>query len=215
MFEDVIIRLKEASGFSTNRAIAEMLGMSEQNLSTYKSKKTIPTQQIIDWCINNKVSIDWLIQGSVKQVDKTDELPFGFIKVPFYPDIRASAGGGCTNGDCDVIGIKHISVDATALPLSVHNHKLFAIKAEGDSMSENIKDGSILICDNDDKTFSHGKVFVVNSYGDTFVKRLFKGKSDDTVILHSDNPFYGQEEVPCSAVEIVAKVVRFYNGANI
>lgn len=213
-FEAVIGRLKEASGNTTNRAIAEMLGMSEQNLSTYKTKKTVPLSQIVDWCIDNKISIDWVLNGTVKELKANEQAPQGFLKIPFYPDIAASAGGGCVNGECEAKNIKFITVDASTI--SFKNEKsLFAIKASGDSMSGIILDGALLICDREQRKFKHNDIFVVTVYGDTFVKTLRKGKADEAVILHSFNHLYGDDEVPTSAVDIVAKVIQVHNKHNL
>lgn len=214
-FDIVMDRFKFISKTNTIQQIAATLGLGERQFQNYKKNSELPLGHIVKWCINNKIDLNWLIYGSATKISIDDPLPHGFIKIPFYPDLKASAGGGCTNNDDSMQDLKYISIDSTSLPYSTNDHKLFAIKAIGDSMSENIKDGALLICDSNDTDFSHGKIFIVSAYNETFVKRLFRGTSDEAVILHSDNPFYGEEEVPCSAVQIVAKVVRFYNGANV
>ncbi len=198
-----------------NLQLIAILGMSESQFYNNKKVGEVPLGYIVEWAVKNKISMDWILYGEAKEIKKDDPLPDGFIRVPFYPDIRASAGGGCVNGECAAQNIKFITVDDSALPSSANRQHLFSVKALGDSMSENIKDGALLICDGSDKKFSNGKIFIVNSYGDTLVKRLFRSPKEEAIILRSDNPFYGEDEVPLSAVQIVAKVVRFYNGANV
>ena len=154
------------------------------------------------------------MNGTVKELKANEQAPQGFLKIPFYPDIAASAGGGCVNGECEAKNIKFITVDASTI--SFKNEKsLFAIKASGDSMSGIILDGALLICDREQRKFKHNDIFVVTVYGDTFVKTLRKGKADEAVILHSFNHLYGEDEVPTSAVDIVAKVIQVHNKHNL
>lgn len=214
-FDTVIDRIKSVIKPKNNMQLISALEMSESQFYNNKKSGELPLGYIVQWAVKNKISMDWLLYGEAKELGNNEPIAEGFLKIPYYPDIKASAGGGCVNGECAAQNIRYITVDATAIPSTANKDHLFAVKAVGDSMSENIKDGAILICDSSDRQFENGKIFIVNAYGETLVKRLFRSKKEEAVILRSDNHFYGEDEVPLSAVDIVAKVVRFYNGANV
>ncbi len=197
--ESVFDRLKDALKVSTYDDLSKALGVGKRQIFSLKKDKQLPLGYIVDLCLRKKININWVFFGEANQITADDVVADGFLKIPYYPDIKASAGGGCVNGECAAQNVKYITIDSTALPSSADKKRLFAAKAVGDS----------------NKTFEQGKIFLLNSYGETLVKRLFRGKTEDGVILKSDNPYYGEEEAPTSAVEILAKVVRFYNGANV
>ena len=213
--EKVYNRIKEYAKISNYDEIGEKIGVGKRQILKLKSIGDLPLGYIVNWAIANKVSMDWVLYGEAKEISQNEPLPEGFLKIPYYPDIKASAGGGCTNGECADQNIRYITVDGSSIPAKANKKRLFALKAIGDSMADNIKDGALLICDGADKTFENGKIFIVNAYGETLVKRLFRPKTEDSIIIKSDNPYYGEEELPATAVEIIAKVVRFYNGANV
>ena len=214
-FDSIIERIKVKIGAKNNMQVASAIGMSERQFYNSKKANAVPLGYIVEWAVANRVSMDWVLYGTASEIADNEDAPDGFIKVPYYPDIHIAAGAGCVNGDCASQNIRYIAIEATTAPMIANKSKLYAVKVVGDSMAENIKDGAIIICDPSLATFFDGQVFVVSVYGEVKVKRLFRGKTEDTVILKSDNHYYGEEEAPITAVQILARVVRFYNGANI
>ena len=49
----------------TDKQVAKLLGLSSQSLANYKSKKVIPYKAIVNYCIKNRVAIDWVLMEDV------------------------------------------------------------------------------------------------------------------------------------------------------
>ena len=212
-FDTIIDRFKKVAGITTNRAIAETFNMTESNLYAYRKKGNLPLEHIIRYCLEHGLDLNYIFKGEARLVDIGDgfEIPDGFVSIPFFENIKASAGGGCINGECAKLTNKRIVVDRMSLPTSDIGG-LFAVKVVGDSMAENIKHGAIVIANNHEKEFEEDGLFVVSTvYGDTFIKRLRRDKNHENILLHSDNHYYGDIVEPMDSVKIHAKVVLFYN----
>lgn len=59
--ENIIIRAKQAIGIKTNSELAELLGIKQNTVSSWKTRGNIDLVSIIKLC--NNVSTDWLIHG--------------------------------------------------------------------------------------------------------------------------------------------------------
>ena len=49
----------------TDKQVAKLLGLSSQSLANYKSKKVIPYKSIVNYCIKNRIAIDWVLMEDV------------------------------------------------------------------------------------------------------------------------------------------------------
>ena len=49
----------------TDKQVAKLLKLSSQSLTNYKSRKVIPYKAIVNYCITNKVAIDWILMEDV------------------------------------------------------------------------------------------------------------------------------------------------------
>lgn len=61
-FDDVIARIKESMNYSANLQVAELFGLSAADFSKRKKTGTI-LPIVVEWAINKKVNIDWLLTG--------------------------------------------------------------------------------------------------------------------------------------------------------
>ena len=60
---EIISIIKEKNNLKSETQVAEILGMSQQVLSAYKKRGTIPYQEIIEYCHKESLSLDWLFTG--------------------------------------------------------------------------------------------------------------------------------------------------------
>ncbi len=59
----VLHRLKELTGTSSDSALAKVLGVSPQTLSSWKVRESIPYAFCIEAANRHSVSLDWLLLG--------------------------------------------------------------------------------------------------------------------------------------------------------
>lgn len=84
--------------------------------------------------------------------------------------------------------------------------KLVVAYAQGDSMEPRIHDGDTLLIDMSRRQLSDGKVFAIRVGDELRVKRVYLRTS--SVILHSDNPAYPDEELTGSQAAELAVLGR-------
>lgn len=129
--------------------------------------------------------------------------------VPYYSDIKASAGNGyCNDHNCE----PEYLVMPKALCKSSPKH-LHAIRVDGDSMSPNIKENSIVFVDTGDDFLTQNAVFVVNYRGEIYVKRV--QKVDGHILLKSDNIRYNTIICEPEDIKIVGRVVNSISVDNL
>lgn len=127
-------------------------------------------------------------------------------RIPYYEDIKASAGTGYVNEEFKT---SYIQLADDILPSK--SKKIEAIRVHGDSMSGTISDGDIIFIDKNATTPANGKIYVVYLCDEVYVKRLFKDPNTKKLILKSDNPVYPQFEATCEDFKIIGQVIASMN----
>lgn len=61
--EDTINRMKEAIGVKTNTDLANFLCVAQNTISGWKSRQTIPIEELAKISYSKKVSVHWLMTG--------------------------------------------------------------------------------------------------------------------------------------------------------
>ena len=64
--DGIIKRSKVEARVTTNRQLAEILGISDSNFSNMKRRGTILVP-LIEWAINQRVNLSWLVYGEEKK----------------------------------------------------------------------------------------------------------------------------------------------------
>lgn len=131
------------------------------------------------------------------------------IQLPYYNDIKASAGSGCIANDSKK---EYIKIPKIFLP---NNHSsLEILSVHGDSMENTFYDNDLIIIDKDKKTLENGKIFIVLYDDELYVKRVFK-MPQNKIILKSDNRYYPDIEVVSDNFKILGQVIRALNFKNL
>lgn len=68
---EIIEIIKTNRGYKTDEKVANAIGMSQGNLSNYKSRGTLPLEALLSYCDKNEIDFGWLIQGE-KAVSEDD-----------------------------------------------------------------------------------------------------------------------------------------------
>jgi len=62
-FQQVIDRLKEVLALPTNKAVAELLGLTASNLGERKNRAALPVEQIEQLCRQRGIRLEWVFDG--------------------------------------------------------------------------------------------------------------------------------------------------------
>ena len=60
---NIIERIKQVKNFKTDLEVAQLFDCELQTLNDCKKENKLPFKYLIDFCINENVSLDWLMFG--------------------------------------------------------------------------------------------------------------------------------------------------------
>lgn len=202
--------LKNFYGLKFDNALIQALGIKRGTLDTWKNKDAIPLSRLKE--ISEKTSIP--VSELVSIMDGSDiKETFGtkldnndvcdkasVLKIPYYKDIRSSAGFGALNGR---IG----TPDEIMLPKSLlinASNLTEAIMCTGDSMTPSLEDGDIMFVDRSQIDIVSGEIYVLRVEDDLYVKKLFK--VPNKIIAKSDNANYPEFDL-VDNFEVLGRVI--------
>ena len=198
-----IIALDKKGKKVFDKDVADALAIPQTTFATMKKRNSIPFKEILEYCANKKLSINWLFfdQAIEMLAEETDK----FFQVHYFADIRASAGGGAFNFDDDY---EVLSIDRTIMSniTASSNEVLEAINVDGESMEPTLQDGSIVFIDRNQTNINKDGIFVASTTAGLFIKRI-RQRADGMIELISDNKAYSPEMITPEEVEIVGRVV--------
>ena len=197
-------RLKEAMelrGFSQNE-LTRQSGVGQGQISRLL-KSDRPPANI--WALARALHLrpEWLAFG-----EGPTELPepgAGRVSVPHY-DVRVSAGPGAIVQDEAKIGTFTCPVEV--LRRFAPGSRSFAlVTASGDSMTETIRDGELLLVDLAVNEPAGPGIYILVIEQETVVKRV--QRIDRFLVIKSDNPAYESVRLgpkPASRITVVGRV---------
>lgn len=131
------------------------------------------------------------------------------ISIPFYTDIKVSAGTGCVAAEsCK----EYIKIPKMFLPDDYSSLEILSV--HGDSMESTFYDNDLIIIDKSKKDFINGKIFIVLYDDELYVKRMFR-LPKDRIILKSDNQYYPDIEIVSDNFKIIGQVIKALNFKNL
>jgi len=214
-FNEIIEKLKDIisneseTGKVFDKDVAAELGISQATFATMKKRGAIPYKELMEFCARRKISINWIFfdQSAGMLVEETEK----FFQVKYFSSVRASAGGGAEGfgEDSETVSIDKSLIKSFYSDISeeeLATKKLEAIHVDGDSMEPTLKNGSIVFVDRSQNTMDKNGIFIVNTPGGLFIKRLDR-KADGSVELISDNKFYSPEAMSPNEITIIGRVV--------
>jgi len=209
-FKDMLPKIKDIISADMgdkkvfDKDVADVLGINQLTFATMKNRGKIPYEEILNFCAEKKISINWLFYDQATRSLEAETEKYANVR--YFGDIYASAGGGAFNYDAEH---EFISLDPHMIGKLGGEREMKnidSINVLGDSMEPTFKDGDIIFMNRTKDDIRKGGVFVVSTPTGLFVKRLSL-KSDGMLDLISDNVHYSVESVDAGSVEIVGKVV--------
>ncbi len=186
-----------------DKDVADLLSIPQTTFATMKKRNSIPFKEIMSFCANRKLSINWLffdqtIDILAKETDK-------FFQIHYFKDVRASAGGGAFTFDENY---EVLTVDRKIINnlITSSNQEIDAINIDGESMEPTLQDGSIAFIDRKQRNISKDGIYIASTTAGLFIKRI-RQRADGMVELISDNKVYSPEIMLADEVKIVGRVV--------
>jgi phage repressor protein C with HTH and peptisase S24 domain len=168
------------------------------DIETGRSKSTVETLNKIAIALelneNEKDLLDSAFLGrkitQSKKNDSKSKLQYiGQIKqkkIPFFPDIQASAGYGCLNED-------ETELEFIEVPEELAKPGNIAIRVFGESMEPEIKDGDTIVIETKCVECIKNKIIVVNYQGAVYLKKYVEEENNSYLV--SINPYYPRIKV--------------------
>ena len=66
IFSDIIDRIKEQNGIKYDHEVAKLFNIQSNVLANYKTRNNIPYKKIIHICLENNLSLDYILLGKTK-----------------------------------------------------------------------------------------------------------------------------------------------------
>ena len=186
-----------------DKDVARELGIPQTTFATMKKRNSIPYEEILHFCAQKKISVNWLFFDQA--VDMLMEETNKFFQIRYFADIRASAVGGAEVFDENY---ETITLDERIMHnmVGMGNTALEAIHVDGESMEPTLQDGSIVFIDREQTNINRDGIFIASTTAGLFIKRI-RQRADGMVELISDNKNYSPEVLAPDEVSIVGKVV--------
>ena len=186
-----------------DKDVASALAIPQATFATMKKRNSIPYKEIMEFCAIKKLSINWIFfdQAIDMLASETDK----YFQVRYFPNVRASAGGGAFNFDDNY---ELLSVDQTIIKniISGGDGEIEAITVDGESMEPTLQDGSIVFLDREQTNINKDGIYVASTNAGLFIKRI-RQRADGMIELISDNKNYSPEQILAEEIKIVGRVI--------
>ena len=186
-----------------DKDVAEALAIPQTTFATMKKRNSIPFKEIMEFCANKKLNINWLFFD--QSIDMLSDATDKFFKIHYFSDVRASAGGGAFTFDENykILTVDKIIIDNI---VGFNTQQIEAINVDGESMEPTLQDGSIVFIDRTQTNISKDGIYIATTTAGLFIKRV-RQRVDGMIELISDNKAYSPEIMLADEVQIVGRVV--------
>jgi len=189
-----------------DKDVASALDLSQVNFATMKNRGKIPFSNILDFCAQKKISINWLLynQNPGSLVDSTDK-----YWIRYYPEVNVSAGGGAYESDDAYESLEVPPYFINMLGGKENLKNIDAINVVGDSMEPTLNSDNIIFIDKTRNDVSRDGIYAFTTNHGLFVKRIQR-RVDGKLDVISDNKDYPTQILDKNEVFIVGKVVSSF-----
>lgn len=196
------------SRFGTQAALARAAGLHPGTIQKYASGGEPLRPALVAIARAAGVSVEWLAtgEGPMRSELETEREKLGeYIFVPRY-NVRAAAGAGAVINDERVVDHLAFKSEWVHRALGADPARLLLIEAMGDSMAPTIDDGDLLLVCTREPHFRDDGVYLIRRDQGLSVKRL-RRRPGGAMVISSDNPNYGSDEIPADQVDLVGRVI--------
>ena len=201
-FKALVEEMKSFFGVGSIEKVAEKLGKSRATGTTWRGRKTIPSDVLLEYYkLKSQAGLEPSYQSFKSKTPN----------ITYYPNIKASAGYGIINENEESVEIDTNLLDAIKMP----HKKLDMIQVQGDSMHPYIQNGDFALIERSNEA-RNGDVVIANYQGDLYVKQIQKNPQKKSISLISANKDYpsfeirGDEIDALKLIGILRGVIRIY-----
>lgn len=209
-------RLKSVLALSTDKALAERMGVPLRRLQTWKHRNSIPIKEIITLCDEETLDINFVLLARTHQVKYSPTTQLDYRGVA---DVNEESN--CIRPPknhieihsvtCEqIVDTVHLNIEWAKYVLGLAPEKLAEIRVIGNNMAPWVTDGDIVLIDVTNTTIVSDAPYAL-LYDDTIIviKRLLR-QPDGSVIAKSDNQYCDDEYFPLDAnlPKILGRVLR-------
>jgi len=210
---EIIGRIKELKGLSTDSEVALALGLKPQTLATAKMRGSIPYDALISFCDKERLSLDLLLRGMELKTEEPlrirepePEIETSYIMIPLLEAEAAAGISGAIPDDSvkDRYPFKRTWIRRVAGGLGRDRlSRIVLIRARGHSMQPTINDGELVLVNLRDRSgIKNDAIYVIRAPdGGILIKRLITIPGG--FICLSDNKAFRAFEVRLKASESV------------
>jgi len=194
-----------------DKDVADVLGISQMNFATMKKRNKIPFTELLDFCAQKTISINWLLYGQSPEslVEATNK----FYMVKYFNDVNASAGGG-TDEQCEEIEELEIPEQFVFMLGGERElRNIEAINVSGDSMEPTFSYNDIVFINRSKTDLNRGGIFTIRTEGGLFIKRV-QARLDGQIDIISDNSVYATQTLNPNEVEVLGRVVSRFGDVD-
>lgn len=220
-FTDRINWALQASGLSQHQ-LAEIVKISQPAIQKLVSGKSSTSRKIVEIATALNVDLLWLTQGvgkpdvgknqanakilgTIDDWDSKTPLDNDEVEVPFYKDVRLSAGDGFADDIEDYNGYKLRLSRSTMRRYGIDKDCAVCLTVYGDSMEPVFQDGATVAIDQADTSIRDGKIYAINHDGLLRIKILEKLPGNQ-IKIRSYNPGYEDEIISQDEITILGRV---------
>ena len=217
-FADIVEEIKSivSTEFAPKKVfdkdIADILGISQMNFATMKKRDKIPFTELLDFCAQKAISINWLLYGQSPEslIEATNK----FYMIKYFKDAHASAGGGSFDDGSEEIEELEIPEHFVFMLGGEREMKnIEAINVSGDSMEPTFSYNDIVFINRSKTDLNRGGIFTIRTEAGLFIKRI-QTRVDGKIDVISDNSVYPTQTFDPREVEVVGRVVSRFGDVD-
>jgi len=204
-FSAVIERLMKYFNLTQSKDLSEQLGVNYATFSTWIRRDKIPYELLVDLCLKESISLDWLLAGV-----KNDNL---YGQESNDENIVINSFVNKEHKNIDILAVEehlkdkhYLSVSQNIIDRFAEGEKLDELKmvtVVGSSMSPTINNGDKVFISTfaKDEEIYNSIMYLVVYKNRTYIKRIQINPVNKKVRLISDNDRYETFEIPADELE--------------
>jgi len=172
----------------TQEELADDLGIKQQNISSWFSRKSIPkaSREKFLKALDDRVNRENSINANIQKIEDTHD---NCVHVKLY-DMSVSAGVGFDVDSISEMPFSDIAIDRSIIPKHILSSDLRAMRVDGKSMIPTILPNDVVVYKEDIGKYSGDDLYIVNFGGMLMVKRLqFNPELNKFDIISDNNDF--------------------------
>lgn len=201
----------------SQEALANEVGISQNSISKIITGKTQRSRYMPAIAKTLNVSEQWLlfgdssnaeIAGNTKQWDSSTTQPENMVAIPFYEEVKLSAGDGSCILQEDDEGRTLWFPREFFKKKCTSPDKVICLTITGDSMEPHFKEGGVVTVDCNSTDIIDGKIYAINYLNELYFKKVSK-LSPTQLLLSSENPTYPAIKADAQDITIIGRIINY------